>query len=122
MKNSFVYTSAIGDLHIFEDQGYITKINFARADDPAYKATESQAIKNVYLQISQYLGGQRKEFTVLFKLEGTEFQKKVWMELQNIPYGKTRTYGEIARRIGNPKAARAVGNANNKNPLSIIIP
>lgn len=122
MKNSFVYNTIIGDLHFFEDSGYITKINFGREDDPYYNEIESETIKKAYIQISEYLSGNRKEFTVLFKTDGTEFQKKVWTELQNIPYGETKSYGEVAKNIHNPKAARAVGNANNKNPISIIIP
>lgn len=122
MKSSFVYNTIIGDLHFFEDLGYITKINFGREEDPDYVEYESEAIKKAYLEISEYLSGKRKEFTILFKAEGTEFQKKVWEELQKIPYGETRSYGEVAKRIGNPKAGRAVGNANNKNPISIIVP
>ena len=122
MKNSFVYNTIIGDLHIFEDSGYITKINFGIEDNLAYKENESDTIKKACAEIGEYLSGSRKEFTVLFKAEGSDFQKKVWSELQNIPYGETRSYGDVARKIGNPKAARAVGNANNKNPVSIIIP
>ena len=76
----------------------------------------------VFNQISEYLGGNRRKFTFPFKLSGTEFQKKVWMELCNIPYGQTRSYKDIAKAIGNPKACRAVGNANNKNPLIIVVP
>jgi methylated-DNA-[protein]-cysteine S-methyltransferase len=122
MKSSFVYDTKIGDLHFFEDAGFITKISFGREDDTDYVSNESETIKKAYLETSEYLSGKRKEFTSLFKVKGTDFQKKVWTELQNIPYGETRTYGEIAKSINNPKAARAVGNANNKNPISIIIP
>ena len=122
MRNSFIYNTIIGDLHYVEDSGYITKINFGRSDDPGYKVEESETIKKAHLQISQYLRGERKEFTVLFKAEGSEFQKKVWTELQNIPYGQTKSYGQIAKSIDNERGARAVGNANNKNPISIIIP
>lgn len=122
MKNSFVYNTIIGNLHFFEDSGYITKIYFGREDDPDYITNESETIKKAYLEIREYLNGDRKHFTIPLKVEGTEFQKQVWEELQKIPYGETNSYGEVAKRIGNPKASRAVGNANNKNPISIIIP
>lgn len=77
---------------------------------------------DVISQINEYLEGKRKEFDINYRLEGTEFRKKVWSELLNIPYGEVRTYGDIAKKIGNPKASRAVGSALNKNPLLIVIP
>lgn len=76
----------------------------------------------VFEQIQEYLQGVRKSFDVNYKLSGTEFQLSVWRELLKIPYGETRTYKEVAIALGNDKAARAVGMANNKNPLHIIIP
>lgn len=76
----------------------------------------------VFKQIQEYLHGTRKNFDVNYKLSGTEFQLSVWRELLKIPYGETRTYKEIALAIGNDRAARAVGMANNRNPLHIIIP
>ena len=76
----------------------------------------------VYREIIEYLKGKRRVFEFPYKLKGTEFQIKVWNELLKIPYGKTRTYKEIAVAINNPKAFRAVGMANNKNPLMILVP
>ena len=76
----------------------------------------------VYNQIIEYLTGQRKIFNFNYKLEGTDFQKKVWQKLCEIPYGQTKTYSQIAEEIKNPKAIRAVGMANNKNPLCIVVP
>lgn len=76
----------------------------------------------VYEEIMEYLHGKRKTFDILYELEGTDFQKKVWKELTRIPYGQTRTYKDIARAIGNKNASRAVGMANNKNPLMIVVP
>ena len=73
-------------------------------------------------QLTDYFGGRRKRFTIKFDLRGTPFQKKVWRALLRIPFGETRTYSEIARQLGNPGAARAVGAANGKNPLSIVAP
>lgn len=78
--------------------------------------------KNVSDQLEAYFAGNLKAFKVKLAPEGTEFQKSVWAALQKIPYGETRTYGEIAKNIGNPKASRAVGLANSRNPISIIIP
>ena len=70
----------------------------------------------------EYLDGKRKEFDFPYKMIGTEFQKKVWHALTKIPYGETRTYKEIATAVGNPKASRAVGMANNRNPIFIVVP
>lgn len=73
-------------------------------------------------QLSDYFAGRRKRFSLKLDLRGTPFQQKVWRALLQIPFGSTRTYGEIAREIGHPKASRAVGAANGKNPISIIAP
>ncbi len=73
-------------------------------------------------QLKEYLEGKRKEFDLPFQPRGTEFQEKVWKELCKVPYGKTATYQEIAERIGNEKACRAVGMACGKNPIFIVIP
>lgn len=73
-------------------------------------------------ELIEYFRGERKKFTLPLSPQGTEFQKKVWAALCTIPYGQTRSYGEIAAQVGNPKAARAIGGANNKNPIMIFIP
>jgi methylated-DNA-[protein]-cysteine S-methyltransferase len=73
-------------------------------------------------QLSEYFVGKRQKFTVKLDFAGTEFQKKVWQALLAIPFGETRSYGEIATQLGNPNAMRAVGAANGKNPISIIAP
>ena len=70
----------------------------------------------------EYLEGKRKVFDFPYEFHGTEFQKKVWKKLCDIPYGETRTYKDIAIAIGNPKACRAVGMSNNKNPITIAVP
>ncbi|MEI6885486.1 MAG: methylated-DNA--[protein]-cysteine S-methyltransferase [Bacteroidota bacterium] len=79
-------------------------------------------LKNVADQLGEYFTGDRKEFSVELDLQGSAFQLKVWDELTRIPYGKTITYHELARRTGNPIAFRAVGGANATNPVSIVIP
>ena len=73
-------------------------------------------------EIGEYLAGRRRQFTIPLDLEGTPFQVKVWKALLEIPYGETRSYGAIARRIGRPQAARAVGSANRSNPIPLIVP
>jgi methylated-DNA-[protein]-cysteine S-methyltransferase len=73
-------------------------------------------------QLDEYFAGERTAFSVSMELHGTEFQKAVWAELSRIPYGKTITYGELARLVGLPRGPRAVGQANGKNPIPIIVP
>lgn len=73
-------------------------------------------------QLEEYFSGQRKTFSVPLDFQGTDFQKKVWQALLTIPFGQTRSYAQIAQQLGNPKAVRAVGAANGKNPISIIAP
>ena len=73
-------------------------------------------------QLDEYFRGHRREFRIAVAPEGTDFQRSVWAELQRIPFGETISYGELAARIGNPKAVRAVGLANGSNPISIVIP
>lgn len=81
-----------------------------------------EAFADVVEQLNAYFAGTLTEFDVDLQLVGTEFQRKVWAALQTIPYGETRTYGEIAEQIGSPGASRAVGLANGRNPISIIVP
>jgi methylated-DNA-[protein]-cysteine S-methyltransferase len=79
-------------------------------------------IKETVTQLEEYFAGERTEFTLPTELDGTPFQKDVWRELTRIPYGQTISYGELARRVGRPKGPRAVGQANGKNPIPIIVP
>jgi len=76
----------------------------------------------VIRQLHEYFAGTLREFEIPLLMHGTDFQKRVWKNLQKIPYGETITYGELAKRIGDPKAVRAVGAANGQNPLPIIVP
>ncbi|WP_312699924.1 methylated-DNA--[protein]-cysteine S-methyltransferase [Sedimentibacter sp.] len=86
------------------------------------KDEHSQLSDTVYEQICEYMAGKRTSFDFSYELKGTEFQKRVWEELCNIPYGETRTYKQIAEAVGNPKSSRAVGAANGKNPVWIAVP
>ncbi len=99
----------------------IKKIQFI-SKDTFEKNYKKHDLNDVEKEIIEYFEGKRKEFNLELFIEGTEFQKKVWNELLKIPYGERKSYGEIAKNIGNPKAARAIGMACNKNKIPIIIP
>ena len=73
-------------------------------------------------QIKEYFSGMRRAFELPLRLNGTEFQQRVWRELLKIPFGETRTYGQLAKRLGNPNGSRAVGLANGRNPIAVIVP
>lgn len=109
----------LGKIYIAEDNGFITNISFKELKA---KKEEIPLIKKTYLELEEFLNKKRKTFDIPILPNGTNFQKRVWEELLKIPYGQTRTYKDIAQRIGNEKACRAVGMANNKNPIVIIIP
>ena len=81
-----------------------------------------ESLEDAVYQLNEYFEGIRTEFQLDLNPEGTEFQKKVWLELQNIPYGRTASYMELSKLIGDPKAIRAVGAANSRNPLWIVVP
>jgi methylated-DNA-[protein]-cysteine S-methyltransferase len=83
---------------------------------------DDKPFRSLAEQFQEYFKGERYQFDFPLRLQGTAFQELVWKELRNIPYGTTTTYGELAKRIGNPKAVRAVGMANGQNPIPIIIP
>jgi len=92
------------------------------AADPADSAADRVGLAEVVGQLSSYFGGELTRFDLPLALHGTEFQLRVWAALQEIPYGETITYGELAREIGQPSASRAVGLANGRNPIAIIVP
>ncbi|TSC56458.1 MAG: methylated-DNA-[protein]-cysteine S-methyltransferase [Parcubacteria group bacterium Gr01-1014_18] len=113
------YHSPIGILEIKSDGRSVIGLNFVE------KAGENQPCPVLELalgQIDEYFHGHRRDFDLPLDLDGTDFQKKVWAELRKIPYGETRSYGELADSIGNKNASRAVGMANNRNPIGIIVP
>lgn len=123
MKNVFFYDTLIGKIGIAEDGISVTNVYFE--DETGAKGAnlmETQLLKETAKQINEYFNGKRKCFDLPIKPSGTEFQQKVWTALLSIPYGETRSYKEIAIAVGNDKACRAVGMANNRNPISIIIP
>ncbi len=103
------------------EEKIIKKIEFITLDKVG-KNPNNDFSKKIEREFLEYFQGKRKKFTLEIFIEGTEFQKKVWKELLEIPYGQRRSYGEIAKTIGNPKGARAIGMACNRNKLPIIIP
>lgn len=115
------YETKIGKITIVSDDNCITNIFLGNSKIPDSKK-ETSVIEQAIAELEEYFKGTRREFTVPLKPEGTEFQKKVWKTLQTIPYGKTRSYKEIANAAGCPNGCRAVGLANGKNPIPIIIP
>lgn len=126
------YASPIGLMaYVFNKDGFLLSVDYVE-EFRAKSCIEKnlQINKNVYCvkfvkQLNEYFFKQRKKFDIKINIDllsGTSFQKKVWKELMNIPYGKTCSYKDIAKKIGNPNASRAVGGANNKNPIAIIIP
>ncbi|MBR4922113.1 MAG: methylated-DNA--[Bacteroidaceae bacterium] len=116
----YSYETKLGSVTFVEEDGTLLAISTHRT----FTATvmETPFIKEAYRQISEYLIGERKSFDLPFKLTGTDFQNRVWKALCEIPYGETRSYKQIAEAIGNPKAVRAVGMANNRNPLLVLVP
>jgi len=114
----------ICEIGIAENNNKITNVFFKKQTKELKNATEKETemIKTASIQLNEYFNGKRKEFNLPIYLCGTEFQNKVWNFLKTIPYGKTASYKEVAEKIGKNKAYRAVGNANNHNPIAIIIP
>lgn len=120
------YESPVGPLLLAGSRAGLNYVSFssgrhAVSIDPEW--TEDLSLfDGVIGQLSEYFAGERKTFSLTLIPEGTEFQRAVWSELQNIPYGETISYKDLAERIGKPKAVRAVGAANGANPIPIIIP
>lgn len=119
--NRYHYKTPIGVICIEENNNNITALYLDENINMQIEK-ESKLIKNTYNQLMEYFSGKRKYFDIPIKLNGTEFQKNVWKALLEIPYGKTCSYKDIAEKIGNINACRAVGGVNNKNPIMIIVP
>lgn len=116
------YTSPIGEIKISSDENCITGLDFIDEKEEKHDENLTEVLKDALNQLDEYFKGKRKQFDLKLKINGTEFQNKVWKELVNVPYGETRTYKDIAEAVNNPKACRAVGGANNRNRIAIIIP
>ena len=123
LENDEIFTQAIktnfGRVVVTADSEAVTSVSFT---NKFVKYRHNNITSAAVNEIKEYFKGERREFTVPIQLKGTDFQKTVWEELKNIPYGETRTYKEIAQKIGKPKASRAVGMACNKNPAALLVP
>lgn len=117
-----IYQSPIGALTILSGDKGIKAIKFYEDEKVKAQGRTNEMTRWAVKELEEYFQGKRKVFTVPCVSQGTDFQKRVWEALIQIPYGETRTYKEIAAAAGNPKASRAVGMANNRNPIPIIIP
>ncbi|MGI6141365.1 MAG: methylated-DNA--[protein]-cysteine S-methyltransferase [Caldicoprobacterales bacterium] len=122
-KNMYFIDTPVGRLGIVENSHAITEVFFAEEGcHMDIRPAETKLLKEAGRQLQEYFNCKRKVFDLPLEPEGTPFQLKVWKALQDIPYGETRSYKDIATAVGNYKAGRAVGMANNRNPIAIIIP
>lgn len=113
--------SPIGELTLVEEDGALSEVRFGnRSENLAL--TDTPLLSQAKQELSEYFNGARKTFTLPLRPKGTPFQQSCWQALSRIPYGETRTYGQQAAQIGHPKACRAVGMANHRNPLPVLIP
>lgn len=118
-----VVQAPFGNLYLYADDNYLSGINFREVDSLETKTDENHPIlQQAAQQLKEYFSGQRHTFDLPLRFSGTDFQQQVWQHLQTIPYGDTQSYQQVAGAIDNPKAVRAVGNANNKNPIVIVVP
>ena len=126
MSDYYTFQSPIGWLKLCADRNYITGLSVQRegVESVALQrfVQRSDLLYEAYTQLQEYFEGKRMQFELPIDNAGTIFQKSVWQALRQIPYGETRSYEEIAVALGNPKACRAVGQSNNKNPIFIINP
>ena len=123
MKQIRYHDGPIGKIGVVEDEGVITHVYFEdELEDKVLEEGKSKLLKEACKQLEEYFQGVRKEFNLPLQPKGTPFMENVWKALQDIPYGETRSYKDIAEVVGNAKACRAVGLANNRNPIPIFIP
>lgn len=121
MERFAYFSSPVGTLTLTEEEDALTGLYFGRLSRQGQEVL-SPVLEETARQLSEYFSGKRREFSLPLSPKGTEFQLRVWRALETIPYGETRSYGDMARLIGSPKACRAVGMANHRNPISIIVP
>lgn len=123
MKQISYYNGPIGTIGIVEEEGFITEVCFEdELQEKKIPEGTSPLLEAACKQLEAYFKGKRKTFDLPLKPQGTPFMQSVWKALETIPYGETRTYKDIAQAVGNAKACRAVGLANNRNPIPIFIP
>ncbi|WP_406442487.1 methylated-DNA--[protein]-cysteine S-methyltransferase [Streptomyces sp. NBC_00631] len=126
MKNHTVTDSPYGPLTLVAEDGTLCGLYMAdqrhRPPEETFGDPDDEPFAEVKDQLAAYFDGELTEFTLELRLNGTPFQRSVWEQLSLIPYGETRSYGELAEALGNPQASRAVGLANGRNPIGIIVP
>lgn len=123
MEAIFYYDTPIGVVGIAENGRTVTRFTFGRRpSDSGLEQKRTPLLDRAAEQLQEYFEGRRRAFDIPLEPAGTPFQVAVWDALREIPYGQTRTYGQIAEAVGNPKGSRAVGLANNRNPIAIFIP
>ncbi|MFI5569125.1 methylated-DNA--[protein]-cysteine S-methyltransferase [Streptomyces sp. NPDC051740] len=126
MKQHTVTDSPYGPLTLVADDGVLCGLYMTgqrhRPPEETFGIPDDTPFAEAREQLSAYFTGELKEFTLELRLHGTPFQRRVWDRLTRIPYGETRTYGQLADTLGNSKASRAVGLANGRNPVGIIVP
>lgn len=128
MRNGIIFDTQVGTFTVIEEDGFVCEVRIGepgsispeKPDDMICE--ETKVLKRAKQQLCEYAEGRRKSFDFPFVAVGTEFQKKVWDALSSIPYGETRSYKQIAKQVGNPNGCRAVGMANHKNPIGVVIP
>ena len=116
-----VMNTSVGPVTVASTDRGLAAVHFGNSV-PDGAVVDNSANREIVKQLSEYFEGKRTRFELPLDVEGTEFQKSVWKELLRIPYGETRSYGDIAKALGKPAAARAVGMANHNNPVAIVIP
>ena len=122
MTTFTIHDSTVGPLLLTTDGTGLTGLHFPPHDVDASWVHDEAAFTDVIRQLDEYFAGSRTQFDIALHPTGTPFQLKVWDQLREIPYGETISYGALARRVSSPKASRAVGLANGRNPIAIIIP
>jgi methylated-DNA-[protein]-cysteine S-methyltransferase len=117
-----VFDSPVGGLLLGADGDALCRLSFDGRRPSGPPADDDPVLRSAAVELTAYFGGGLTEFTVPLVLRGSDFEQRVWTALRQIPYGETRSYGAIAKQVGEPDAARAVGVANNRNPVAIIVP
>ena len=112
----------LGKMTLVEADGKLCELRLLECQKAGEREQSTPLLRKAAQELAEYFQGERMAFSIPLAPGGTAFQQSVWAALKSIPYGQTRSYGEIAKQIGKPKAARAVGMANNRNPLPILIP
>ena len=116
------FDTPVGPMALAEEESALTRLWLPGQGYPRLAERKTELLAEGKRQLLEYLTGLRRDFSLPLNPQGTDFQRAVWRALEDIPYGETLTYGALARRIGRPRAVRAVGQANHRNPLSIFIP